>query len=77
MEKHFSNGDKILQAVIANEKLSELGEYEPTGEETISDALYSSNPVIKAVAMIIDEQENGSSQKEIYTKVTQYLTQTL
>lgn len=77
MEKHFSNGDKILQAVIANEKLAKFGEYNPTGEETVPDALCTSNPVIKAVAMIIDEQENGSSQKEIYTKVTQYLTQAL
>lgn len=77
MPTHFSNGDRILQAVLSNEKLSQWGEYEPTGDETVSDALSSSNPVIKAVAMIIDGQENNSTQKEIYTQVTQFLTQML
>lgn len=77
MTKHYSNGDKILQAVLNNENLIKWGEYEPTGEETISDALFSENPTIRAVAMIIDGQENNSTQKEIYTQVTQYLTQML
>lgn len=77
MKTHFSNGDRILQSVISNDKLSQWGEYKPTGDETVMDALYSSNTVVKAVAMIIDGQENGRTQKEIYTQVTQYLTQTL
>lgn len=77
MKTHFSNGDRILQSVISNDKLSQWGEYKPTGDETVMDALYSSKPVVKAVAMIIDGQENGRTQKEIYTQVTQYLTQTL
>lgn len=77
MKTHFSNGDRILQSVISNDKLSQWGEYNPSGDETVQDALYSSNPVVKAVAMIIDGQENGRTQKEIYTQVTQYLTQTL
>lgn len=77
MKTHFSNGDRILQSVISNDKLSQWGEYKPTGDETVQDALYSSNPVVKAVAIIIDGQENGRTQKEIYTQVTQYLTQTL
>lgn len=77
MKTNFSNGDRILQSVISNDKLSQWGEYKPTGDETVMDALYSSIPVVKAVAMIIDGQENGRTQKEIYTQVTQYLTQTL
>jgi hypothetical protein len=77
MAKHYSNVDKILQAVLANEKLSQWGEYEPTGEETISEALSSSNPTIRAVAMIIDGEENNSTQKEVYTQLTQFLTQAL
>ena len=77
MKTHFSNGDRILQSVISNDKLSQWGEYKPTGDETVQDALYSSNPVVKAVAIIRDGQENGRTQKEIYTQVTQYLTQTL
>ena len=35
MTTHFTNGDKILQAVLADAKLAELGEYTPTGIETI------------------------------------------
>lgn len=77
MKTYFSNGDRILQSVISNERLSQWGEYKPTGEETVQDALCSLNPVVKAVAMIIDGQENGRTQKEIYTQVTQYLMQTL
>lgn len=77
MKTNFSNGDRILQSVISNDKLSQWGEYKPTGDETVMDALCSSNPVVKAVAMIIDGQENGRTQKEIYTQVTQYLTRTL
>lgn len=77
MATHYSNGDKILQAVLADEKLAQWGEYEPTGDETVFDALNSSNPIIRTVAMIIDGQENSSTTKEIYTQITQYLTQAL
>ena len=54
MATHYSNGDRILQAVLANEKLAQWGDYKPTGDETLSDALVSTNPTIRAVAMIID-----------------------
>ena len=77
MATHYSNGDRILQAVLANEKLAQWGDYKPTGDEILSDALVSTNPTIRAVAMSIDGQENKSSQKEIYTQITQYLTQAL
>ena len=46
MKTNFSNGDRILQSVISNDKLSQWGEYKPTGDETVMDALYSSNPVV-------------------------------
>ena len=77
MATHFSNGDKIRQAVLADTKLSELGEYTPTGIETISDALDSENAIIRAVAMIIDGNENRYTQKEIYNQVSNYLIQKL
>lgn len=77
MATHYSNGDKILQAVLADKKLAQWGEYEPTGDETIIDALNSSNPIIRTVAMIIDGHENQSTVKEVYTQITQFLTQTL
>lgn len=77
MTTHFTNGDKILQAVLVDAKLAELGEYTPTGIESISDALDSENAIIRAVAMIIDGNENRYTQKEIYNQVSNYLIQKL
>lgn len=74
MVTHYTNGDRILQAVLADPKLAELGEYTPTGSETIIDALDSENAIIRAVAMIIDGNENQYTQKEIYTQVSNFLT---
>ena len=47
MATHYTNGDRILQAVLADPKLVELGEYIPTGDETIVDALNSENTTIQ------------------------------
>ncbi len=74
MATHYTNGDRILQAVLADPKLVELGKYTPTGDETIADALDSENTTIRAVAMIIDGSENQYTQKEIYTQVSNFLT---
>lgn len=46
MVTHYTNGDRILQAVLADPKLAELGEYTPTGSETIVDALDSENATL-------------------------------
>lgn len=74
MTIHYTNGDRILQAVLADSKLAELGGYTPTGDETVADALDSENIIIRAVAMIIDGNENQYTPKEIYTQVSNYLT---
>lgn len=74
MATHYTNGDRILQAVLADPKLAELGEYTLTGNETIVDALDSENATIRAVAMIFDGNENQYTQKEIYTQVSNFLT---
>lgn len=74
MAIHYTNGDRILQAVLADSKLAELGGYTPTGDETIADALDSENIIIRAVAMIIEGNENQYTPKEIYTQVSNYLT---
>ncbi len=77
MATHYTNGDKILQAVLADLKLSELGNYTPTGNETLDEALDSENVVIRAVAMMIDGNDNNDTKKEIYTAVSNHLKQTL
>lgn len=69
MAIYYTNGDRILQAVLADSKLAELGGYTPTGDETVADALDSENIIIRAVAMIIDGNENQYTPKEIYTGV--------
>jgi len=74
MAIYYTNGDRILQAVLADSKLAELGGYTPTGDETVADALDSENIIIRAVAMIIDGNENQYTPKEIYTQVSNYLT---
>ena len=74
MTIHYTNGDRILQAVLADPKLAELGGYTPTGDETVADALDSENIIIRAFAMIIDGNENQYTPKEIYTQVSNYLT---
>lgn len=74
MAIHYTNGDRILQAVLADPKLAELAGYTPTGDETVADTLDSENIIIRAVAMIIDGNENQYTPKEIYTQVSNYLT---
>lgn len=74
MAIYYTNGDRILQAVLADSKLAELGGYTPTGDETVADALDSENIIIRAVAMIIDGNEDQYTPKEIYTQVSNYLT---
>lgn len=65
--------DKMLQAVLSNEKLMAYGEYNPTQYTNLSQALYSDNYVVNAVAQIIESVHDGESMKEIYDKVSQYL----
>lgn len=73
MGKYFTNGDKILQAVLSDQRLSKYAEYSPADFETISDALNSENRIVCAVAKIIDGNERKLTEKEIYNEVSNYL----
>jgi len=77
MVKYLTNGDKILQAVLSDQRLSEYAEYSPAEFETISEALDSDNPVVCAIAKIIDGNQRKSTEKEIYNEVSNYLKQTI
>lgn len=77
MAKHLTNSDKILQAVLQNEQLEKSAGYNSTEFDTISKAFCSENPIVYAVAKIIDAKERNASEKEIYTEVTNYLISTL
>ena len=73
MATYQTNGDKILQAVIADEQLVNSYGYNPEDYNSISDALDSDIAVIQAIAQIINRNEQNASEKEIYNEVSNYL----
>lgn len=77
MAKYFTNGDKILQAVLSDERLCEFAGYNPADFDTITDALDSDNSIVCAVAKIIDGSERKATEKEIYNEVSNYLKQNI
>ena len=73
MSKSQTNSDKILQAVIADERLINFYGYNPKDYTSISDALDSDIAIIKAIAQIINRNEQDASEKEIYNEVSNLL----
>lgn len=73
MSVYQTNGDKILQAVIADEQLVNFYGYNPDDFSSISDALESDVPVIHAIAQIINQNEQKATEREIYNEVSYYL----
>ena len=73
MSTYQTNGDKILQAVIADEQLINFYGYNPDDFRSISDALDSDITVIQAIAQIINRNEQKATKKEIYNEVSNYL----
>lgn len=74
MGTYRTNNDKILQAVIADERLIKFYDYNPSDFNTISEALDSDIPIINAIAQIIvSKNENKATEKEIYNEVSNYL----
>lgn len=71
--KYLKNSDKILQAVLSDAKLAELGEYNPDDIPSIDDAQFSDNPVIKTVALLINGINTKLSEKQIYNQILDYL----
>lgn len=66
-------GDKMLQAVLMNEKLISFGGYTPDECTSLVQALSSDNCIVSAVARIIDRGRMGASETEIYREVSEYL----
>ncbi|KAF5052265.1 hypothetical protein DSECCO2_410540 [anaerobic digester metagenome] len=77
MAKYLTNGDKVLQAVLSDQKLCEFADYNVADFETISEALDSDNPIICAIAKIIDGNERSLTEREIYNEISNYLRQTI
>lgn len=62
-----------MQAVLADEKLIEFGEYNPADYQDLYEALSSDNLVVNTVAKIINGVNEDNSSREIYNMVTTYL----
>lgn len=77
MGTYQTNGDKILQAVIADEQLVSFYGYNPNDYNSISDALESDVAIIQAIAQIINRYEQDATEKEIYNEVSNFLKSTL
>lgn len=77
MGKYLTNGDKILQAVLSDERLIDYANYSPSEYETISEALCSDNALVCSVAKIIDGKDNNLTDREIYIEITNYLKSNL
>ncbi len=73
MDNRFTNYDRMLQTVLSNEKLIAYGEYNVANYETIDQALNADNPIVVAVAKIINGLRRNSSENEIYNEVSSYL----
>lgn len=73
MDNRFTNSDRMLQTVLNDEKLIAYGEYNVADYETIDQALNADNPVVVAVAKIINGLRRNSSENEIYNEVSNYL----
>ena len=70
---HLSNKDKVLQAVLLDEKLMDFGKYTAADIGTLYQALDSDNCVINAVAQIIKGTEEGTSESVLWKEINEYL----
>ena len=70
---HINNNDKMLHAVLMNERLMEFGKYGDSEIGGIYQALESDNCVINAVAQIIKRTEEGASERELWKEINEYL----
>jgi len=72
MSKVKINEDKMLQAVLSNEELSQEYKYNPEEYPSVTSAFYAGDdkkPIIVAIATIIRDMKNGEDEKEVYKKV--------
>ena len=73
----LTNSDKMLQTVLSDEKLIEYGNYNPEDYDAVDEALCSDNPIVVAVAKLINGVQRSYTSKEIYDEVRNYLTTNL
>lgn len=67
------NDDKMLQAVLMDERLMKYGNYSASQIGSIYQALDSDNYIINAVAQIIKRTGEGATEKELWKEINEYL----
>ena len=72
-----TNNDKMLEAVLLDERLMKFGKYTSADIGNIYQALDSDNCVINVVARIIQRTNEGATDKEIWKEVNEYLKHNL
>ena len=70
---YINNEDKMLHAVLMNERLMKFGNYELNEIGSIYQALDSENHVINAVAQIIKRTGEGATANELWKEINEYL----
>lgn len=76
----MNNEDKMLQLVLSDEKLSSFYEFNAYDFPTVEDALNSENPIVVAIAKIIEGVAGSPDRgvfKETYNEVINYLNQNI
>ena len=76
-KRYNENYNKILEAVLLDEKLMEYAQYEPSEISSLENALGSNNAIVSAVATIIEGLCEEMSEKEIYNTVNDLLKKKL
>lgn len=69
----MTNNEKILQAVLLDEKLMEFGGYTSEDIGNIYQAMDSDNYVISTVAQIINRTSEGATERELWKEINDYL----
>lgn len=67
------NDDKMLQAVLMDERLMKYGNYSASQIGSIYQALDSDNYIINAVAQIIKRTGEGATERELWKEINEYL----
>ena len=70
---YINNEDKMLHAVLMNDRLMKFGNYNLNEIGGIYQALDSENHVINAVAQIIKRTGEGASANELWKEINEYL----
>lgn len=70
---YITNKDKMLQAVLLDERLMKLGDYSASDVGNLYQALNSDNYVINVVAQIIKRVSEEATEGELWKEISKYL----